>query len=255
MTLAEFFAARYPPESAYDWDNVGLQIGTLNKPITGVLVALDVTKDVIDEALACNANVIVSHHPLIFKPLRNITTDAYKGQVIERLMKHDIALYVAHTNYDIGDAGMNAVLADTIGLQDATVLDRVDETRGIGRIGRIDAMPLNDAIDTIKARLNLRYARLISATRHITVRTVALSGGSGTDFMTEAKRQRADLYLTGDVTYHHAHDALQMGLAVLDIGHATEKFFAAALANELNEAGMAAPVHASRVDPDPFETV
>ncbi len=255
MTLAEFFATRYPPDTAYDWDNVGLQIGTLNKPITGVLIALDVTDAVIDEALEANANVIVSHHPLIFQPLKALSTDAHKGKLIERLFKHDIAVYVAHTNYDVGDAGMNDVLAEKLNLKNTTIIDMVDETHGIGRIGTVDAMPLDDAIGYIKSKLGLSHARLISATRDVTIRSIGLSGGSGSDSMAEAKRQGADLYLTGDVTYHRAHDALALGLPVLDIGHATEKHFAEALAAELIDAGIDAPVQASAIDPDPFEIV
>ena len=256
VTIKQFFETKYPKDLAYEWDNVGLQIGTLNKEITGILIALDVTKDVLKEAIQKRANVIIAHHPLIFKPMNNILSDSYKGSVIETLLKEDIALYVSHTNYDLGHSGMNTVLANKLNLKNPEILEYETQTHGIGKIGDFEPMALKDALKVIKKRLNIQNARLISNKRDDKViKKIAISGGSGASHMAMAKFKGADLYITGDVSYHQAHDMLQMGLSTLDIGHYVEKHFMDALKEELSEAGVDAPIYTSGVDLDPFTFV
>ena len=250
--IKTFFDKHYPLDTAYEWDNVGLQIGTLNKTITGILIALDVTKDVVEEAIEKQCNLIIAHHPIIFSPLKRLTTDAYKGKMIEILITEDIAVYVSHTNYDLGSTGMNQVLADQIGLENQAVLEMVSETHGIGRIGTILPMPLEKAVNVIKEALGVETARLITNTPEKLVETVAISGGSGASHMMAAKMQGADLYLTGDVSYHRAHDMLQAGLTALDIGHYAEHHFAQALKEELKQAGVDVPMYESALNLDPF---
>jgi len=256
VTIKKFFETKYPKDLAYEWDNVGLQIGTLNKEITGILIALDVTKDVLKEAIKKRCNVIIAHHPLIFKPMKNILSDSYKGSVIETLLKEDIAVYVSHTNYDLGHSGMNTVLANKLNLKNPEILEYETETHGIGKIGDFEPMPLKEALKVIKERLNIQNARLISNKRDDKViKKIAISGGSGASHMAMAKFKGADLYITGDVSYHQAHDMLQMGLSTLDIGHYVEKHFMDALKEELSEAGVDAPIYTSSVDLDPFTFV
>ncbi len=252
MKIKTFFETNYPLDLAYDWDNVGLQVGTLNRPLTGVLIALDLTKEIIEEALEKKANLIITHHPFIFKPLKNVLTDTYKGKVLELLMKHDITLYVSHTNYDLGHEGMNTVLAKKLGLKAIEPLDMVTDTHGIGRIGRIPKMPLKEAIVYIKKALDIDHARLITDAPDQSVEKIAICGGSGAEDMFEAKRKGADIYLTGDISYHQAHDVLQMGLSALDIGHYAEKHFAKALKEELLAAKITCPIYVSAYDLDPF---
>ncbi len=255
IDIKRFFDARYPEHLAYEWDNVGLQIGTLNKALTGVLTALDLTKDVLDEAIEKDTNVIIVHHPVIFKPLRQILTDAHKGQLIARIIKKDIAVYAAHTNYDLADNGMNDMLARKLGLENVDILEYESETHGIGRIGDVEKKPLQETVEWIKARLDMPYARLITKRPNKHVKRIAISGGSGAHHMFEAKKKQASLYITGDVSYHEAHDMLEMGLTALDIGHYAEKHFAKALAEELRAYGIEAPVQESEIVTDPFTLV
>ena len=256
--LKQFFNTHYPQDLAYDWDNVGLQIGSSNAPIKGILIALDVTKAVVEEAIDKGCNYIVSHHPLIFKPLKNILTDSYRGQVLETLMKHDINVYVSHTNYDLGHQGMNHVLAQKLDLLSPEILEYTDETYGIGRVGAwAEEKPLDEAIAFIKTRLDIPMARLILHPKHTnkSIKTIAISGGSGASHMFAAKRAGADLYLTGDISYHQAHDMLQMGLSAMDIGHYTEHHFKEALKKELLDSGIEADIHISETEVDPFTFV
>ncbi len=250
--IKQFFQTHYPSELAYDWDNVGLQIGTLNKDITGILITLDVTKAVVEEAIKKNSNLIIAHHPLVFKPLKAILSDAYKGQVIEMMIKNDIALYVSHTNFDLANAGMNDFLSEKLKLKNIEILEYEDETHGIGRIGDIKPMKLMDAIAFIKDNLKMKQARLITNKKNKTIKRLAISGGSGASHMFSAKQKGADLYITGDISYHQAHDILQLGLNALDIGHYVEKHFMESLKEKLQSVGITAPLYTSQIDQDPF---
>ncbi len=256
IKVKRFFEEHYPLSLAYEWDNVGLQVGTLNKELTGILIALDATKEVVQEALDKDCNLIITHHPLIFKSLRSITTDAYKGQLIETLIKADIAVYASHTNFDRGEAGMNEALAARIGLKNTEILDFDTEEEGIGRIGDITPMSLQEAVTHVKERLGMEKGRLITK-KPLTkkVARIAISGGSGAHHMFAAKMKGADLYVTGDVSYHQAHDMLQIGLTTLDIGHYAEKIFREALRKELSAYGIEAPIHIATSESDPFRIV
>ena len=253
VMIKRFFEEKYPLHLAYDWDNVGLQIGSLNKKVTGILITLDVTKEVIDEAISKECNLIIAHHPMIFKPLKHILSDTYKGAIIEKLIKSDISLYVSHTNYDLGHDGMNTVLANRLNLKNTEVLEFVEEDQGIGKIGDLPkTMTLDEAITYIKTHLEMKHARLITSKPDKKVTKVAISGGSGASHMFEAKRKAADLYITGDISYHQAHDMLQLGLSALDIGHYAEKHFSKALALELKDYGIDVAIYESTIDLDPF---
>ncbi len=256
--LKAFFNTHYPQDLAYDWDNVGLQVGSVNAPIKGILICLDVTKEVVAEAIEHGCNYIVSHHPFIFKPLRNILTDSYRGQVLEQLLKHDLNLYVSHTNYDLGHQGMNHVLATKLELTKLSVLEYTTDDYGIGRVGSwTKAKPLEEAISFIKARLDVSTARLILHPKHQakSVQTIAISGGSGASHMFAAKKAEVDLYLTGDISYHQAQDMLQLGLSALDIGHYAEHHFKDALREELRNFGLDVPIVLSQHEHDPFTFV
>lgn len=253
--LKTFFHTHYPQDLAYEWDNVGLQVGSINAPIKGIMICLDVTKEVVSEALKHGCNYIVSHHPFIFKPMRSVLTDSYRGQVLEQLIKHDVNLYVSHTNYDLGHQGMNHVLATKLELNNVSVLEYTSDTHGIGRVGTwAEAKPLEEAIQWIKTRLNVSTARLILHPSHQAkrVKTIAISGGSGASHMFAAKKADADLYLTGDISYHQAHDMLQLGLSALDIGHYAEHHFKEALRDELTAFGIDVPIFLSQTEHDPF---
>ena len=251
-TIKTFFETRYPLETAYEWDNVGLQIGTLNKTLSGILIALDLTKETLTEAVDKDVNLIITHHPVIFTPLTAVLTDTYKGRLIKDCLCHDMSVYVAHTNYDVGENGMNKVLADRIGLNNQSVLEETGETHGIGRIGDVDDAPFTEFVEHVKKRLSLKTVRIIAHDASRPVKRVAVSGGSGTAYIETAKIKGADLYLTGDVRYHDALEMTQLGLRGLDIGHFAERHFAKALRAELNNAGITVPVHVSERMLDPF---
>ncbi|XKF67439.1 Nif3-like dinuclear metal center hexameric protein [Virgibacillus necropolis] len=319
-----------PRNLAYDWDNVGLQVGSFSRQVKKVMVTLDVLENVVDEAIKEKVDLIIAHHPLLFKSAKQINTDDVQGRIIQKLLKHDITVYAAHTNLDAANGGVNDMLCDTIGLKNTDLLmeskeealfkfvvyvpithlenvrkalgdsgaghignyshctfqtegtgtfkplagtnpyigqegdmEHVNEAKletivqekslptvlgqmkqahpyeevaydifpianegqkfGVGRIGELDQeMSLQELCNHIKQTLDVPSLR-VTGDLHQQVKKIAVLGGSGEDFIHVAKAKGADVYLTGDMSFHHAQDAWQMGLSIIDPGHHVEK--------------------------------
>jgi len=120
QTVIQYMEQLAPKHLAYDWDKIGLQLGTLQKEITNVLVALDVNDQVVDEAISLQCNLIIAHHAIIFRPLEGIQTDTPAGRLYEKLIKNDIAVYISHTNLDVAEGGMNDWMAEALGIENGT---------------------------------------------------------------------------------------------------------------------------------------
>ncbi len=237
---------------AEKWDNVGLMLGSNNNEVSRVLVCLDVTTSVVEEAIANNVNLIVSHHPLIFKPLKNIdyTTD-FKSRIIRNLIKNDISVISFHTNLDSATLGLNDYLAKILKLNEIQVLfeHSLDNTAGLGRIGKLtNSLKLNDFITYIKNCFSLEtVSAVIGDEKEIS--TIALLGGSGADFIYTLPE--VDVYLTGDVGYHAALDAIEMKKNIIDVGHFTENLVKDLLLDYISELNV--EVIKSTVEKSPFK--
>lgn len=354
----------YPKHlAAFDKDPNGLHIGNVNRPLTKVLVTLDVTKAVVEEAIEKGANLIVAHHPFIFRPLATLNTNTPKGKIIELCIKHDICVYAMHTNYDVAENGMNDCLAATIGLKNcrpliktkreeyskvaiyvptthmeivretmsdagvgrigdyshctfatsgigsfkpldgsqpflgqANELEFVEEVKlegviptalvtsviskvkrvhpyeemaydvytlditmpnaqyGLGRLGQVEVpMKASDYIKQVKLALNIENARFVGSLDKM-IKTVAVIGGSGASYIGPVKAQKADLFITGDVGFHDAQDAIDMGLNVLDVGHHAEYVMKEHVAGILNQL-LGEIAIASTIKTEPFQFV
>lgn len=246
--------AVFPESSAYDWDNVGLQIGSLNKTVNSILLTLDVTLDVVNEAIQHNVELIVSHHPLIFRPIQSINTDTEYGKLIELLIQHNISLYVTHTNFDVAENGMNSILASILKLKNQRPLQQIDEQYSLGVIGELEK-PLNigQYIDVVKNQLDITSVRFIGSTNK-TVQNIVIAGGSGSSVITDAIQSDADVLITGDVTYHYALDVVAHDFLVIDVGHNIEKQSLAGFQQIMLEHGIDIPIHISSVDTNPYKT-
>lgn len=244
----------FPLDLAYEWDNVGLQIGTMNKNIDKILLSLDLTKEIVDEAVANKADLIIVHHPLLFRAIKTINTDSYQGNIIEKLLANKITVYVAHTNFDISNVGMNKMLADMLGLSSQDIIEYTTEFEGLGRIGNIKETDMSLYIEKVKEIFNVSNALFIGDMNK-KVSKVAITGGSGSSIWRLAKRKNADLYITGDVTYHTALDIKSLGLNVLDVGHNIEKYFTIYMKDLLSENDIKAKVILSKVDTNPYKFV
>jgi len=224
-----------PLEYALDWDNVGLQIGSFTQNVSTVLVTLTITEDILKKAVAEGVDLIISHHPLIFKPLRKIDIELPLGKMLQTIIKNDMAIYVSHTNLDQAPFGLNHWLARELDLNDSKILiPHSTPDVGLGRIGKIKPTSLKVLAQTLDKMWDTSV-RVIGDVGQ-TVSTCAVVGGSGGDFISNAKIRGADVFITGDLSYHDAIDAAGLGLAVIDAGHfATEKIMVSEVSKFLVE--------------------
>ncbi|WML47489.1 Nif3-like dinuclear metal center hexameric protein [Neobacillus sp. PS3-34] len=361
--IIQMFEQFSPKGYAMEGDKVGLQVGRLNGKVDRVMIALDVLDEVIDEAIEKNVQLIIAHHPIIYRPLQKLTTDTLPGKLFEKLLKHDISVYAAHTNLDVAKGGVNDLLAGALGLKNAEVLvptyetnlkklvvfvpvenekevrdalgkagagaignyshcsfstngsgrflpgentnpfigeqgklETVDEVRletivpeallkkavtamikahpyeevaydvypvdnqgevlGLGRIGEVEEMTLELFAEKVKSALDVDRVRVVGELNS-KVKKVAVLGGDGNKYWSQAKYKGADVYVTGDIYYHTAHDAMMQGLNMIDPGHNVEKIMKKGLADILTEKSVQAGYNVvfipSEVDTNPFK--
>lgn len=229
----------YPRTYAEPWDNVGLLVGDENADIRKILVALDVTDETVDRAVALKADLVVTHHPLIFKPLSRLTMQDRIGRRILKMASHHISYYAMHTNFDVG--GMAQLNASELSLKEDMVLQETGEdsqgnSRGLGRIGYLpEKITAGELAERVKKKYRLEHIRLYGNPDQI-VDKVAVCSGSGKSLIPEALSQQADVYITGDLDYHSAIDAAAEGLILIDAGHyGTEFGFIPFMAGQLKQ--------------------
>ena len=203
-----------PSNLAEDWDNVGLMLGRRGKTVKKILLALDLTKEVVEQAISQKADLIVTHHPAIFKKLKRVVDNDWQQDLLLTLAENGIAVYSAHTNLDCVSTGVNDVLAKLLKLEDTDVLD---DSNGLGRIGVVEEMALADYAQLVKASLRADYVIVGDAGKP--VHKVAVCGGAGSDLIDIALAKGADTLVTGDVKYHSAQQAVFSGLNIIDAGH------------------------------------
>lgn len=362
--IIRLFERLVPPHLAVEDDRIGLQVGTIRKEVKKVMLALDITPEVAEEAVRNHVDLIIAHHAVIFRPLKTLRTDTRNGRLYEKLIKHDIAVYIAHTNWDVAPGGVNDVLANKLELKETRVLspvysqplkklvvfvpeqyhekvlqalgeagagwignyshctfnlsgtgtfkpaegtnpfigkqgtlEKVNEVRietvvtednepqvieamlkahpyeevaydiyplelkgatfGLGRIGRLEkSVPLQAFAEQVKQAYGLPALRVVGNPKR-TIRRVALMGGMGSKFLADAVRERADVYITGDIDFHTAQDALADGIALIDPGHHVEHLVLKPMQERLADAlaKTDSVVLLSKVDTNPFRYV
>ena len=212
-----------PRHLAEDWDNTGLLVGSYAQKVERILVALDVDDIVVAEAIERSADMIVAHHPAIFRGMKQLRTDLPLGRRLAALLTHGVAVAAAHTNLDITRGGVNDVLAERLGLEKLSTFITTAQADGsaesLGRIGTLPApVAIDDFAHSVRERLGVSHVRLVRAADR-PVRRVAVVGGAGAEFIDTAVRRGADVYLTGDVKYHEAQRAAEQGMHLIDAGH------------------------------------
>jgi dinuclear metal center YbgI/SA1388 family protein len=212
--LVELLEELMPSNLAEDWDNVGLMVGRKGKTVKRILLALDLSKEVVEQAIAQKIDMIITHHPAIFKKLKRVVDNDWQQDLLLTLMENGIAVYSAHTNLDCVSTGVNDVLAKLLKLEDADILD---DSNGLGRIGCVEKMTLTDYAQFVKTALKADYVIVGDAGKQ--VHKVAVCGGAGSDLIDLALAKGADTLVTGDVKYHSAQQAVFSGLNIIDAGH------------------------------------
>ena len=199
------------------WDNSGLCVGSPEDEVTSVLLALDCTPELVDEAVACGADMIVTHHPLIFSGLKKISPEDMVGGAVIKAIRAGISIYAAHTSADKVLEGVSGAMAAKLGLVNVTVLDEDGEGTGLGAVGDLpQPMTAEQAVAFVKDRFALK-AMKTSRPSDGMISRVAMCGGSGGSLIKAARKAGAQLYISGDISYHNFFTS--DGFMIMDIGH------------------------------------
>ena len=249
-----------PARLAEPWDNSGLQVGCNDWPVKKIRVSLDPLPEVVSAACAQQVDLLITHHPLLFKPLHSIDFSTPVGRIILLSARHSLAVYSAHTNLDSVSGGINDQLASRIGLNEVTVLGEEivpGKGEGLGRVGRlIDETTLADLVSQVKTRLNLDRVKW-SGDPGLSVRRVAVCSGSGGGMMKPFFASGAQVFITGDLRYHDGREAEARGRGLIDIGHfGSEHWMTEVLAARIEKVligrGVSVTVEACKLERDPF---
>lgn len=218
MTVGEIYARiseRIPESLREPWDNDGLMVASDDSvDVKRALITLDVTEDAVDYAAANGFDLIISHHPLIFRPLTSITEDSHIARKVIKLIKNDIAVISLHTRADKVDGGVNDILAEILGLTDVTPFGEGD----LGRIGTLpEELSMEDFSYLLKGLLSCDGVKLVDAC--IPVQRVAVVGGDGKSYVASAMKEGADTYVSGRIGYNVMEEAGEMGINLIEAGH------------------------------------
>lgn len=217
-----------PPSFAESWDNSGLMCGRMKKEVGKILISVDATDEVVDEAVLSDTDLLLTHHPLIFPHVSELTEDDIIGRRLLKLIQADVCCYAMHTNFDV--IGMADEAADRLGLLNRTVLDVLYEDalskEGIGRVGSLpQEMSLRECAELVKEVFLVDNVR-VYGDPDMKIHTAAVSPGSGKKMSGYALAAGADVLITGDIDHHEGIDAAASGMGIIDAGHyGLEKIF------------------------------
>ena len=221
--IVKIMEAIAPPSLAEGWDNVGLLVGDPRARVDRIMVSLDITMEVVQEAVEKKVDMMIAHHPIIFKPIRCVRKDDWSGGRLYEMIKNNIGVYSAHTNLDKAPGGVDDTLARSLGLLQVRPLsyEQGDPSvgQGIGRIGQLARpVPLREYMKKIKEILGIESISVAGPTEK-QVQVIATCAGAGADYMEEAFLKGADLFITGELKYHDAQEAAARGWSVASAGH------------------------------------
>lgn len=225
MTVADivaFMETLAPQSRKMSWDNVGLLCGNPEKEVKRILVALDPFEAVAREAVEISADLLITHHPVIFQPIYSVTNASGVGRALQTLIKNDVAAFNAHTNLDIAPGGVNDVLAYTLGLENIQIIDPIEtddhgKTWGLLRSGTVPPQSLDAFLSHVKQSLHTPVLRYSTDSK--SVHRVAVGGGACADELSTVIRAGCDTFVTSDAKYNDFWDAYDSGITLIDAGH------------------------------------
>lgn len=260
----------WPPGLAEGWDAVGPVVGRREREVSRIVLAVDPTAAVVDDALARGADLILCHHPLMLKPVHSVAASGFKGEVVHRLIEAGCALVTAHTNADSAVGGVSDVLATALGLRATTPLAPSvggSPEEGIGRVGNLEhPVPLGTFARTVSSVLPATPGGVrVAGDRDAPVQRIAVCGGAGDSLLDRVRAAGADVYVTADLRHHPASEVREAAAGgrpyLIDVSHfASESLWlspaAASLGGLLSERGFRRPdLHVSTVSTDPWDFV
>lgn len=257
--VCQFLETFAPLRLAEDWDNVGLVVGDRQAAVNQVMTCLTVTTETVDEAIAENADLIVSHHPLPFNPVKKLNTDSVATELLWRLAGAGVSVYSPHTAFDSAAEGINETLAQKLKIGGVKPLVMADDDAlglGAGRYGRLPSETrLGDWLSEVKTEFGLPTVAVVGDVDQ-TVSKIGVACGSGGSFLNKAVAVGCDVLVTGEATFHTCLDAKAKGVVLVLLGHyASERFAVERLADRLQAEFKPLGVWASKRERDPIERV
>lgn len=261
--IASFMDRIAPPNLAEYWDNVGLLVGNREQNVSRILVSLDATMETVNEAIQKKADMIITHHPVIFKELKSLNEDDFKVRMLAELIRNNISVYCAHTNLDVAEDGVNEQLADILGLVKIKNFNShaEDSWKKLqkpypGKVGLLgEAMNFEDFIYMVKVQLEVPYLRVIGKEKE-KIQKVAVFCGSFDENWEAIMHEAPDVLVTGDIKYHTALDAFERGICIIDAGHfATEKVIIPVIVKKLQESFPTIEVVRNYMEKDPIKII
>ncbi|WP_149497491.1 Nif3-like dinuclear metal center hexameric protein [Roseiconus lacunae] len=257
-SLCRSLAQIAPLSLAESWDNVGLLVGDRNADVERVMTCLTITPSVVDEAVDADADLVITHHPLPFRPLAKVTADSITGRLLWRLIRSGTAVYSAHTAYDSAATGINQAWADLLNLSGVgPIVDpEPGNSLGAGRVGDL-AQPIaaDEVIRTCAVHVSASAPRVVGPADHVVSR-VGFACGSGGSFVSQAHRRGCELLITGEATFHQCLEAESLGVTLALLGHYySERFAMEKLAEELSVEFAGLNIWASRQEHDPIRSL
>jgi dinuclear metal center YbgI/SA1388 family protein len=248
-----------PPPLAESYDNVGLLVGVPNQETSGALINLDMTEEVVEEAIELGLNLVIAHHPIWFGARKRLNGEDYVSRTIIKAVKHDVALYAIHTNLDNIRSGVNQKIGETLGLEQMSFLKEKPSTTpaqptGSGMVGWLpQPLPKADFLQLVKNRFQCGGIRYADGLAKEMVHKVAICGGAGSFLTPAAIQAQADAFVTADITYHKFFDH-ENQLLLMDIGHyESEQFTSQLIHTYLSEKFPNFAVHLSKIRTNPIQ--
>lgn len=225
-SIVNFLLNKYPLSLASNFDQgkVGLQFGSMEKNVKKVMITLDASTEVVKEALENNVDMIISHHPFMFNSLISLHYDNPLQEKIQLVIKNDLNVFAMHTNFDVAFEGMNEILGTKLGLKDLYNPLKEISTESFLRIGYLEENSLENLIVLIKDVFKLDHLRYVGSLNK-KIQKVGIVGGSGGSFLSLANLHQCDLFITGEIKHNNALDAIDLGITLIEVPHAIERFY------------------------------
>lgn len=253
--IIDLLEEQLPLNLQESWDSSGLQVGSRELECTGVLTTLDITEAIIEEAIQKGCNLIIAHHPVLFKPLKQICGKSYIERCIQTAIKHDISIYAAHTNADSAYMGLNYLLGEKLGLQNMNTLSPISSSSkdGLGVIGDLqDSLSQDAFLQLIAERFNSKQVRHNKLPKEM-IKSVAICGGAGAFLWEQARTLGADVLITGEAKYNDYFDA--EGIGLITVGHYESEIFAIELFDRIISTRYPHLVRTSEINHNPVITL
>lgn len=219
IEIARYIEKLCPLNLACEWDNVGLLVGDENADVSKVLICLDNDENVTSEAIELGADMIISHHPIMFSPINRLTEDNPQQRMIRRMCENGICHYAAHTNMDCAIGGLNDYLTSVLGFSNAEIFEKTSDNAGFGRYVELaEEKTLSEIITLCKQKLNLPLVSYVGQMDK-KIKTIVVNSGSGSSALDKCIAEKVDLLITGDIKYNVARDAAENNVALIDAGH------------------------------------